>query len=79
MNLVGLGMDTLVRKPYPTDVSDNEWALAAPYLTLMTSEDWLNHAHLRMTDTAALRAMAFNTIPRPSSLHLCSGKCAWQR
>jgi transposase len=26
------------RKPYPTDVSDEEWALVAPYLTLMTSE-----------------------------------------
>jgi transposase len=27
-------MDT--RKPYPTDVSDEEWAFVAPYLTLMT-------------------------------------------
>ena len=26
------------RKPYPTDVSDEEWALAAPYLTLMTPD-----------------------------------------
>jgi transposase len=25
-----------VRKPYPSDVSDEEWALVAPYLTLMT-------------------------------------------
>ena len=24
------------RKPYPSDVSDEEWAFAAPYLTLMT-------------------------------------------
>src|SRR3990170_5918088 len=24
------------RKPYPSDVSDEEWALVAPYLTLMT-------------------------------------------
>ena len=24
------------RKPYPTDVTDDEWAFAAPYLTLMT-------------------------------------------
>jgi transposase len=24
------------RKAYPTDVSDVEWALVAPYLTLMT-------------------------------------------
>lgn len=26
----------LSRKPYPTDVSDDEWAFVAPYLTLMT-------------------------------------------
>lgn len=24
------------RKAYPSDVSDEEWALVAPYLTLMT-------------------------------------------
>src|SRR5688500_14080739 len=24
------------RKPYPSDVSDEEWAFVAPYLTLMT-------------------------------------------
>ena len=26
------------RKRYPTDVSDDEWAFGAPYLTLMTEE-----------------------------------------
>ena len=26
------------RNPYPTDVSDEEWALVAPYLTLMTPD-----------------------------------------
>ena len=26
------------RKPYPTDVSDEEWAFAAPYLTLMSTD-----------------------------------------
>jgi transposase len=30
--------EVLPRKPYPTDVSDDEWAFAAPYLTLMTLE-----------------------------------------
>lgn len=25
-------------KPYPSDVSDDEWAFVAPYLTLMTLE-----------------------------------------
>src|SRR5262249_5848343 len=28
----------MTRKPYPSDVSDDEWALVAPYLTLMTEE-----------------------------------------
>jgi transposase len=33
-------METQVvsRKPYPTDVSDEEWQFVAPYLTLMTPE-----------------------------------------
>jgi transposase len=33
-------METQVssRKPYPTDVSDDEWAFAAPYLTLMRED-----------------------------------------
>ena len=26
------------RKPYPTDVSDDEWNFVAPYLTLMTPD-----------------------------------------
>ncbi len=29
-------METQERKSYPTDVADDEWALVAPYLTLMT-------------------------------------------
>ncbi len=28
-------METPARKPYPSDVSDDEWAFVAPYLTLM--------------------------------------------
>jgi transposase len=28
-------MSTISRKPYPSDVSDEEWAFVAPYLTLM--------------------------------------------
>jgi transposase len=31
-----MGSQVLSRKPYPTDVSDDEWAFVAPYLTLMT-------------------------------------------
>jgi hypothetical protein len=26
---------TIARKPYPSDVSDEEWSLVMPYLTLM--------------------------------------------
>ena len=26
------------RKPYPSDISDDEWAFVAPYLTLMTAD-----------------------------------------
>jgi transposase len=28
----------MARKSYPSDVSDDEWAFVAPYLTLMTEE-----------------------------------------
>ncbi len=31
-------METTPRKPYPSDVSDDEWAFVAPYLTLMRSD-----------------------------------------
>src|SRR5262245_19378140 len=30
--------DTPPRKPYPTDVTDDEWAFLAPYLTLMDED-----------------------------------------
>jgi len=30
-------MENTPRKPYPSDVTDDEWAFVAPYLTLMTS------------------------------------------
>ena len=35
------------RKPYPSDVSDEEWTLVAPYLTLMTPEAPQRHYDLR--------------------------------
>jgi transposase len=28
----------MIREPYPSDVSDDEWAFVAPYLTLMTED-----------------------------------------
>src|SRR5215213_2024214 len=35
------------RTPYPSDVSDNEWAFVAPYLTLMTPDAPQRHYDLR--------------------------------
>ena len=35
MDLVHLGMENTPRKPYPSDVTDDEWAFVAPSLTLM--------------------------------------------
>jgi transposase len=29
---------TIARKPYPSDVSDEEWSLVAPYLMLMRED-----------------------------------------
>ena len=35
------------RKPYPSDVTDAEWAFVAPYLTLMTDDAPQRHHELR--------------------------------
>jgi transposase len=35
------------RKPYPSDVTDDEWAFAAPYLTLMSEDAPQRHHDLR--------------------------------
>ena len=35
------------RKPYPSDVSDEEWSFVAPYLTLMTEDTPLRDYPLR--------------------------------
>lgn len=40
-------MDTPPRAPYPTDVSDEEWAFIAPYLTLMREDAPQRHHDLR--------------------------------
>jgi transposase len=37
----------LPRKPYPTDVSDEEWAFVVPYLTLMRDDAPQRHYDLR--------------------------------
>ena len=35
------------RKPYPSDVSDEEWALVAPYLTLLPEDSRQRRHSLR--------------------------------
>lgn len=40
-------MDTSPRKPYPSDVSDEEWAFVAPYLTLMRPDAPQRHHDVR--------------------------------
>jgi transposase len=42
-------VDPLVatRKPYPSDISDDEWAFVAPYVTLMTEDAPQRHHDLR--------------------------------
>ncbi len=37
-------MSEVVRKPYPSDVSEEEWAFVAPYLALI-SEDAAQRKH----------------------------------
>ena len=44
------------RKPYPTDVSDEEWAFVAPYLTLMTEDaPQREHSQKRSIQWVAVR------------------------
>lgn len=37
----------MARKPYPSDVKDDEWSFVAPYLTLMTEDAPQRHHDLR--------------------------------
>src|SRR5919205_239642 len=53
------------RQPYPTDVSDEEWAFVAPYLTLMTP-----YAPQRDYDLRALLRLADDRAPQPSAVIL---------
>ena len=43
-------METRSRKPYPTDVTDDEWAFLAPYLTLMDPDAPQRRHDLRRTE-----------------------------
>lgn len=50
-------MQTITRKPYPTDVSDEEWAFVAPYLALMP-ESSAHRVHSLREVFNALRYLA---------------------
>ncbi len=50
------------RKPYPSDVSDDEWAFIAPYLTLM-APDALQRRHDLREIFNALRYLARSGVP----------------
>src|SRR5918993_1525731 len=53
---------TTARKPYPSDVSDEEWALVAPYLTLLP-EDAGQREHPLREVFNGLRYVVRNGIP----------------
>jgi transposase len=52
----------MTRKPYPSDVSDDEWALVAPYLALLP-EDAGQRAHPLREVFNGLRYVVKNGIP----------------
>jgi transposase len=53
----------MTRRPYPSDVSDDEWALVAPYLALVR-EDAGQREHPLREAFNALRYVVRNGIPR---------------
>ena len=55
-------MESAPRKPYPTDVGDEEWAFVAPYLTLM-AEGAPQRAHPLRAVFDALRYLARSGAP----------------
>src|SRR5690348_54640 len=52
----------IARKPYPSDVSDEEWALAVPYLTLLP-ETAGQRTHLLREAFNGLRYVVRHGIP----------------
>jgi transposase len=58
----------MARKAYPSDVSDEEWALVAPYLTLMTEDAPQREHSLRwiVRAGAAWRMMPHDLPPWPT-------------
>jgi transposase len=72
------------RKPYPTDVSDEERSFAAPYLTLMNEDAPQRRYELREMSNAlrwmaragaSWRMLPTNFLPREMSMDRASIKC----
>jgi hypothetical protein len=63
-------MEAPPRKPYPSDVSDDEWAFVAPYLTLM-KEDAPQRDH-RLRDLRMLLRELVDHAPQPTAAVLDS-------
>jgi hypothetical protein len=57
LEVSGYGARMSQGKPYPSDVSDEEWAFAAPYLTLMSDQAPQRKYDLRLMFNA-LHSMA---------------------
>ena len=53
------------RKPYPTDVTDDEWAFLAPYLTLMDQDAPQRRHDLREANAQG----GFSRSGRPDDHH----------
>ncbi|GBR37279.1 transposase [Neoasaia chiangmaiensis NBRC 101099] len=51
------------RKPYPSDVSDEEWSLVVPYLTLMTETAPQREHSLRELFNALRYGIAWRAMP----------------
>lgn len=69
------------RRAYPSDVSDDEWAFVAPYLTLMTEDAPQREHSLRevfnglryIVRTGMQWRMMANDRRKGSKVHLCAG------
>jgi len=68
------------RKSYPSDVSDEEWALVAPYLTLLTEDAPQREHSLRevfnglrwIVRAGAAWRMMPHDLPHPDAQTLCT-------
>jgi hypothetical protein len=69
------------RKPYPSDVSDDEWAFVAPYLTLMTEEAPQREHSLRevFNPTASLVTQGTNLSSQGAISPTCLRHFQWPK